>query len=51
MKVENLEDLRALSDVQLRSLTDDEFWRAVEPEGVCPCCDPRLAEEAKRRGG
>jgi hypothetical protein len=44
------DDLRALSDEQLRALSHDEFWHAVEPEGVCPSCDdPRLVAEAKRR--
>jgi len=49
MKTMTIEQLRELSDDQLRALTDDEFWGAVEPEGVCPGCDPRLAEEARRR--
>jgi hypothetical protein len=47
--VRTKEDLRELSDDQLQALTDDEFWDAIEPEGVCPGCDPRLAAEARRR--
>jgi hypothetical protein len=43
------EQLHKLSDEQLQALTDDEFWDAIEPEGACPHCDPRLAEEANRR--
>jgi hypothetical protein len=46
---ERLQKLRELSDEQLQALSDDEFWDAIEPEGVCPTCDPRLAEEARRR--
>jgi hypothetical protein len=41
--------LHKLSDEQLQALTDEEFWDAIEPEGACPHCDPRLAEEANRR--
>jgi hypothetical protein len=41
--------LDKLSDAQLRALTDDEFWSAIEPEGVCEDCEPRLAAEAIRR--
>jgi len=44
------DDLSKLSDAQLQALTDDEFWSAVEPEGVCPDCDEaRLVAEANRR--
>jgi hypothetical protein len=39
------EDLHKMSDKQIRSLTDDEFWNAIEPEGVCPHCDPRLGRK------
>jgi hypothetical protein len=38
-----------MSDEQLQALTDDEFWDPIEPEGICPDCDPRFAAEAKRR--
>ena len=50
-KVRNIKDLRKLSDAQLRALSDDQFWDAIEPEGICPHCDPRLGAEAIRRGG
>jgi hypothetical protein len=43
------EQLNTMSDEQLCALTDDEFWGAIEPEGICPDCDPRLAAEAERR--
>jgi hypothetical protein len=43
--------LRKMSDARLRALTDDEFWDAIEPDGICPGCDPRLAAEARRRSG
>ena len=42
-------NLRELSDDELRALSDDELCSAVEPEGVCPDCDARLAAEARRR--
>jgi hypothetical protein len=44
-----IERLRKMTDVQLRALSDADFWDAIEPEGVCPGCDPRLAAEAVRR--
>jgi len=43
--------LRKMSDAKLQALTDDEFWGAIEPDGICPSCDPRLAAEVRRRGG
>jgi len=43
-------DLAKLDDRQLRALSDDEFWGAIEPDGLCPRCDdPKLVAEAKRR--
>ena len=46
------EQLARLSDDQLRALSDDEFWNAIEPAGLCPCCDDaRLNMEAYRRNG
>jgi hypothetical protein len=41
--------LRKMPDAQLRALGDGEFWNAIEPEGLCPGCDPRLAAEVTRR--
>jgi hypothetical protein len=43
------EPLRKMTDDQLRALSDADFWGAIEPEGVCAGCDPRLAAEAVRR--
>jgi hypothetical protein len=45
----SIERLRKMSDEQLQALTEDEFWAAIEPDGVCPECDPRLGAEAERR--
>jgi hypothetical protein len=43
-------DLLKLSDHALRALSDDEFWGAIEPQGICPQCDDRrLVREAWRR--
>jgi hypothetical protein len=44
-----IERLRKMPDAQLRALGDGEFWNAIEPEGLCPGCDPRLAAEVTRR--
>ena len=44
------EQLTQLSDDQLQALPGDEFWDAIEPDGICPDCDdPRVVIEAFRR--
>jgi hypothetical protein len=44
-----IERLRQMPDEQIRALGDKEFWDVIEPEGVCPGCDPRISAEIDRR--
>jgi hypothetical protein len=49
LREQAIERLRNMSDEQLRALGDTEFWSVIEPEGVCPGCDPRISAEVDRR--